>query len=252
MSDSPVCRATGARPIKAPARWTRTAAPAPGCCDDPRPVGPAVVAGPVGAGPGAITLWVAVILAAILAVAALVADGGARIRTAERADIVAGEAARAASYAANPTTPTAPRLPSRPQRHVCTQASPCRRTHRDRTYRDCSHPHGLPAGPDHAGRPGHRGEGGHPLPDRRTRRMSAEPRIGRDLERRPSAGQPNSRKGGQCWCSGDRQGRAFPARSEVRSGSRAGRPVSQPCSWTPVGRADRWASVSTPSTMQVR
>ena len=73
-----------------------------GCCDDPRPVGPAVVAGPVGAGPGAITLLVAVILAAILAVAALVADGGARIRTAERADIVAGEAALAASYASEP------------------------------------------------------------------------------------------------------------------------------------------------------
>ena len=38
--------------------------------------------------------------AAILAVAALVADSGARIRAGERADIIAGEAARAASYAA--------------------------------------------------------------------------------------------------------------------------------------------------------
>jgi len=52
--------------------------------------------------PGSITLWVAVTFAAILAVAALVADGGARIRAGERADIVAGEAARAASYASGP------------------------------------------------------------------------------------------------------------------------------------------------------
>ncbi len=51
---------------------------------------------------GSITLWVAVTFAAILAVAALVADGGARIRAGERADIVAGEAARAASYASGP------------------------------------------------------------------------------------------------------------------------------------------------------
>ena len=48
---------------------------------------------------GAITLWVAVTFAAILLVAGLVADGGARIRAGERADIVAGEAARAGSYA---------------------------------------------------------------------------------------------------------------------------------------------------------
>jgi hypothetical protein len=51
---------------------------------------------------GSITLWVAVTFAAILAVAGLVADGGARIRAGERADIVAGEAARAASYASGP------------------------------------------------------------------------------------------------------------------------------------------------------
>jgi len=55
---------------------------------------------------GSITLWVAVTFAAILAVAALVADGGARIRAGERADIVAGEAARAASYATGPDAVT--------------------------------------------------------------------------------------------------------------------------------------------------
>ncbi len=55
---------------------------------------------------GSITLWVAVTFAAVLAVAALVADGGARIRAGERADIVAGEAARAASYAAGPDAVT--------------------------------------------------------------------------------------------------------------------------------------------------
>lgn len=51
---------------------------------------------------GSITLWVAVTFVAILAVAGLVADGGAKIRAGERADIVAGEAARAASYASGP------------------------------------------------------------------------------------------------------------------------------------------------------
>ncbi len=55
-----------------------------------------------GRDPGSITLWVAVTFAAILAVAGLVADGGAKIRAGERADIVAGEAARAASYASGP------------------------------------------------------------------------------------------------------------------------------------------------------
>lgn len=55
-----------------------------------------------GADRGSITLWVAVTFAAILAVVGLVADGGAKIRAGERADIVAGEAARAASYASGP------------------------------------------------------------------------------------------------------------------------------------------------------
>ena len=58
--------------------------------------------GPAGRDRGSITLWVAVTFVAILAVAALVADGGARIRAGERADIVAGEAARAASYVSGP------------------------------------------------------------------------------------------------------------------------------------------------------
>lgn len=51
---------------------------------------------------GSVTLWVAVTCAAILMVAAFVIDGGAKIRAGERADIVAGEAARAASYATGP------------------------------------------------------------------------------------------------------------------------------------------------------
>ena len=54
------------------------------------------------AGIGSITLWVAATFMAIIAVAGLVVDGGARIRAGERADIVAGEAARAASYANGP------------------------------------------------------------------------------------------------------------------------------------------------------
>jgi len=51
---------------------------------------------------GSVTLWVAVTCAAILMVAAFVIDGGAKIMAGERADIVAGEAARAASYATGP------------------------------------------------------------------------------------------------------------------------------------------------------
>lgn len=51
---------------------------------------------------GSITLWVAVTVAAILAVAGLLADGAAKIRAGQRADIVAGEAARAASHASGP------------------------------------------------------------------------------------------------------------------------------------------------------
>ena len=48
---------------------------------------------------GSVSLWVAATFVAVLAVVALVADGGAKIRAGERADIVAAEAARAASYA---------------------------------------------------------------------------------------------------------------------------------------------------------
>ena len=51
---------------------------------------------------GSISLWVAVTFMAILAVAGLVIDGGAKIRAAERADQVAVEAARAASFANGP------------------------------------------------------------------------------------------------------------------------------------------------------
>lgn len=49
---------------------------------------------------GSVSVWVAASFVAILAVVGLVADGGAKIRAGERADLVAGEAARAASYAA--------------------------------------------------------------------------------------------------------------------------------------------------------
>ena len=51
---------------------------------------------------GSVTLWFPVTSLAILAVAGFVIDGGAKIRAGERADIVAGEAARAASYATGP------------------------------------------------------------------------------------------------------------------------------------------------------
>jgi uncharacterized protein (UPF0261 family) len=46
-----------------------------------------------------VSLWVAATFVAVLAVVALVADGGAKIRAGERADIAAAEAARAAGYA---------------------------------------------------------------------------------------------------------------------------------------------------------
>lgn len=55
---------------------------------------------------GSITLWVAATVLAVLAVAGLVVDGGAKIRAGERADIVAGEAARAASFANGPDSVT--------------------------------------------------------------------------------------------------------------------------------------------------
>ncbi len=51
---------------------------------------------------GSIALWVAATFLAIITVAGLVVDGGARIRAGERADIVAGEAARAASFSNGP------------------------------------------------------------------------------------------------------------------------------------------------------
>ncbi len=55
---------------------------------------------------GSITLWVAATVLTILAVAGLVVDGGAKIRAGERADVVAGEAARAASFADGPDSVT--------------------------------------------------------------------------------------------------------------------------------------------------
>ena len=51
---------------------------------------------------GSITLWVAATFMAVLAVAGLVIDGGAKIRAGERADEVASEAVRAASFANGP------------------------------------------------------------------------------------------------------------------------------------------------------
>ena len=51
---------------------------------------------------GSISLWVAATFMAVLAVAGLVVDGGAKIRAGERADQVAGEAVRAASFANGP------------------------------------------------------------------------------------------------------------------------------------------------------
>ena len=51
---------------------------------------------------GSISLWVAATFMAVLAVAGLVVDGGAKIRAGERADQGAGEAVRAASFANGP------------------------------------------------------------------------------------------------------------------------------------------------------
>jgi len=48
---------------------------------------------------GSVSLWVAATFVAVLAVVGLVADGGAKIRAGERADLAAAEVARAASYA---------------------------------------------------------------------------------------------------------------------------------------------------------
>ena len=55
-----------------------------------------------GAGPGSVSLWVAVMAAAVLLTLVLIVDGGAKIRAGNRADIAAAEAARAAVIAAGP------------------------------------------------------------------------------------------------------------------------------------------------------
>ena len=77
-------------------RWVTTSRP---------PAGRLALAG-AGRDQGSITLWVAATFMAVIAVAGLVVDGGARIRAGERADIVAGEAARAASFANGPDAMT--------------------------------------------------------------------------------------------------------------------------------------------------
>jgi hypothetical protein len=51
---------------------------------------------------GSVSLWVAVITAAVLVTLVLIVDGGAKIRAGNRADIAAAEAARAAVLAAGP------------------------------------------------------------------------------------------------------------------------------------------------------
>ena len=51
---------------------------------------------------GSVSLWVAVMAAAVLVTLVLIVDGGAKIRAGSRADIAAGEAARAAVIAAGP------------------------------------------------------------------------------------------------------------------------------------------------------
>ena len=51
---------------------------------------------------GSVSLWVAVMAAAVLVTLVLIVDGGAKIRAGTRADISAGEAARAAVIAAGP------------------------------------------------------------------------------------------------------------------------------------------------------
>jgi len=55
-----------------------------------------------GADRGSVSLWVAVMAAAVLLTLVLVVDGGAKIRAGNRADIAAAEAARAAVIAAGP------------------------------------------------------------------------------------------------------------------------------------------------------
>jgi len=55
-----------------------------------------------GADRGSLSLWMAVMAAAVLVTLVLVVDGGAKIRAGNRADIAAAEAARAAVIAAGP------------------------------------------------------------------------------------------------------------------------------------------------------
>lgn len=54
---------------------------------------------PTGSERGAVTLFVAIAMIGLLALAGLVVDGGAKVRAAQRADRVAAEAARAAGQA---------------------------------------------------------------------------------------------------------------------------------------------------------
>jgi hypothetical protein len=51
---------------------------------------------------GSVSLWVVVMAVAVLVTLVLIVDGGAKIRAGDRADIAAGEAARAAVIAAGP------------------------------------------------------------------------------------------------------------------------------------------------------
>jgi hypothetical protein len=51
---------------------------------------------------GSVSLWMAVMAAAVLVTLVLIVDGGAKIRAGNRADIAASEAARAAVIAAGP------------------------------------------------------------------------------------------------------------------------------------------------------
>jgi len=55
-----------------------------------------------GADRGSVSLWMAVMAAAVLVTLVLIVDGGAKIRAGNRADIAATEAARAAVIAAGP------------------------------------------------------------------------------------------------------------------------------------------------------
>jgi len=57
---------------------------------------------PHGGDRGSVSLWVAVMAAAILITLVLVVDGGAKIRAGNRADLAAAEAARSAVIAAGP------------------------------------------------------------------------------------------------------------------------------------------------------